>query len=239
MQGTFVLVTKRKKEMATKPTIAIIGSTGRMGTAIAKSLAKGNHRLLLFGRSAEEAARLGADIATAYPQSETEGIDCQVDACWEADIVILTVPHAAEAAVAERIKPYVTKKIVISIANPMNETMDGMAIPPDTSAAEELQRLLPDAHVVKAFNTTFAADFAEPVIAGQQVDAFVAGDNEQAVKTVSELVASAGFRPVIAGKLAVSRTLEHMQLLLIRLNIENGYNWHAGWKILHDEQVNQ
>ncbi len=219
--------------MATKPTIAIIGSTGTMGSAIAKSLAKRGHRLLLFSRSEEHADTLSKDMLALHPASDVEGMSCPVDASWEADIIILAIPYAAEAEVAERIRPYVTQKVVISISNPMNETMDGMVTTPASSAAAELQHLLPDAHVVKAFNTTFAADFAQPIIDGKQVDAFIAGDNAQAVQMVSQLVSDVGFRPVIAGKLHVSHTLEHMQLLLIQLNIEKGYNWHAGWKILH------
>ncbi|NCU04345.1 MAG: NADP oxidoreductase, partial [Chitinophagaceae bacterium] len=48
-----------------------------------------------------------------------------------------------------------------------------------------------------------------------------------------ELVKTAGFNPVLAGNLSVSRTLEAMQLLLIQLTVKNNYNWLAGWKILH------
>ncbi len=220
--------------MKTKSTIAVIGSTGNMGSAIAKSLARGRNRLLLFGRDEAKINTLQNDIRALNSDAEVEAMGCPKDASWEADIVILAVPYAAEAAVAEEIKPYVTQKIVISIANPMNETFDGMVTPTDSSAAQELQRLLPDAQVIKAFNTTYAANFAEPVIAGKPADAFVAGDDNQAVQTVTELVESMGLHPVVAGGLAVSHTLEHMQLLLIQLTEKNGYNWHAGWKILHN-----
>jgi predicted dinucleotide-binding enzyme len=79
------------------------------------------------------------------------------------------------------------KKIVISIANPLHETYNGLVTAPDTSAAEELQKLPHNSKVVKAFNTTFAADFTTPVIDGKQVDAFVAGNDEEAVQTVTEL----------------------------------------------------
>ena len=101
------------------------------------------------------------------------------------------------------------------------------------SLAEELQKLLPNSKVIKAFNTTFAADFTTPVIDGKQVDAFVAGNDEDALQTVSELVTTAEFNPIVAGNLSVSRTLESMQLLLIQLGIKYNYNWLAGWKILH------
>jgi predicted dinucleotide-binding enzyme len=82
------------------------------------------------------------------------------------------------------------------------------------SAAEELQHWLPNSKVVKAFNTTFADDFENPVIAGKRLDAFIAGDDEEVLITVSELVKTAGFNPIIAGDLTVSDTLERVQLLL-------------------------
>ncbi|RYZ17933.1 MAG: NADP oxidoreductase [Chitinophagaceae bacterium] len=219
--------------MNTKQTIAIIGATGNMGSAISTALAKGNNRLLLKATDKDKLNALVDSIRNSHPQADIEAAACPTDASWEADIILLAVPYAAEKEVAAQIREVANQKIVISIANPLNETYDGLVTAPDTSAAEELQKLLPHSRVVKAFNTTFAADFATPVIDGKQVDAFVAGDDAEAVATVSALVSTAGFRPIEAGKLAVSRTLEGMQLLLITLGIRNNYNWLAGWKILH------
>jgi 8-hydroxy-5-deazaflavin:NADPH oxidoreductase len=220
--------------MQTKQTIAIIGATGSMGSAISKSLAKGNYRLLLKAGNQDEIDQLIDEIVKTTPQAEVEGIACSKEACWEADIIIAAVPYSAEAEVAERIREVANQKIVISIANPLNETYDQLVTTADTSAAEELQKLLPNSKVVKAFNTTFAADFSNPVIDGKQADAFIAGDDKEALETVSELVNTAGFNPVVAGGLSVSRTLENMQLLLIRLGMKYNYNWLAGWKILHN-----
>ena len=220
--------------MQTKQTIAIIGATGSMGSAISKSLAKGNYRLLLNAGNQDEIDQLIDEIVKTTPQAEVEGIACSKEACWEADIIIAAVPYSAEAEVAERIREVANQKIVISIANPLNETYDQLVTTADTSAAEELQKLLPNSKVVKAFNTTFAADFSTPVIDGKQADAFIAGDDKEALETVSELVNTAGFNPVVAGGLSVSRTLENMQLLLIRLGMKYNYYWLAGWKILNN-----
>ena len=220
--------------MNTKQTIAVIGATGNMGSAISKSLAKGNNRLLLFANEQDKTAALVNDIKRANVSADVEALACATDASWEADIIIMAVPFQAEKEIASKIKEVANQKIVISIANPLNETFDGFVTTADTSAAEELQKLLPNSKVVKAFNTTFAADFTTPVINGKQSDAFVAGDNEEANNTVAALVQTAGFNPVVAGKLAVSRTLENMQLLLIQLGMKYNYNWLAGWKILHN-----
>jgi len=205
-----------------------------MGSGIAKSLSKSNNRLLLFAGKQDKSRALVNEIKNTYPSADVEAYECPADAAWEADIIILAVPYAAEKEMAAKIKEVANQKIVISIANPLNESYDGMLTAPDTSAAEELQKLLPNAKVVKAFNTVFAADFATPVIAGQQADAFVAGNDGDAVQTVSDLVANAGFNPIVAGNLTTSRTLENMTLLLIQLSMKNNYNWLAGWKILHN-----
>ena len=220
--------------MQTKQTIAIIGAAGNMGSALAKSLAKGNYRLLLFTDDKKDIKGLVKEIKLAHPGADVESVTCSYNASWEADIIIAAVPYSAEKEMADKIREVANQKIVISIANPLNETYDGLVTAPDSSAAEELQKLLPNSKVVKAFNTTFAADFATPVIDGKQADSFIAGNDADALATVSELVRTAGFNPIIAGALPVSRTLENMQLLLIQLGLKYNYNWLAGWKILHN-----
>ena len=220
--------------MHIQQTIAIIGATGNMGSAIAKSISKGPYRLLLKGNDKVALDNLVNEIKNTNTTADVEAAVCPTDACWEADIIILAVPYGAEKDLADAIKEFANQKIVISIANPLNEDFNGLVTASDTSAAEELQKLLPDSKVVKAFNTTFSADFSSPVIDGKKVDAFIAGNDEEALETVAKIVTTAGFNPIIAGDLSVSRTLENMQLLLIQLGLKYNYNWLAGWKILHN-----
>ena len=220
--------------MNTKQTIAVIGASGNMGSAISKSLSKGNYRLLLFSNEKGKTDALINEINNSHAAADLEALECSTDASWEADVIILAVPFQAEKELAEKIREVANQKIVISIANPLNEAYEGLVTSPGTSAAEELQKLLPNAKVVKAFNTTFAADFITPVIDGKQVDSFIAGNDEEALQTIFELVTTAGFNPIVAGDLSVSRTLEAMQLLLIRLGMKYNYDWLAGWKILHN-----
>ena len=205
-----------------------------MGSAIAKALAKGPYRLLLFAHDQQKLESLKEEITKASPAADLDCVGCPADASWEADVIIPAIPYEAEKDVAEKIRTVATQKIVVSIANPLNESYSGLTTAAGTSAAEELQKLLPASKVVKAFNTTYAADFAQPSINGQQVDAFIAGNDAEAIEVVKGLVTTAGFNPVVAGDLSVSRTLEAMQLLLIQLTIKNNYNWLAGFKILHN-----
>ena len=220
--------------MSTKQTIAIIGATGNMGSALAKTLSKGNNRLLLFANNQDKVKNLVDEIKSTNKKADVEGIECPANASWEADIIVMAVPYAAEKEIATRIKEVANQKVVISIANPLNEQYNGLVTPPDTSAAEELQKLMPNSKVVKAFNTVFATVFTTPNIDGKQVDVLIAGNDGSAMVTVSELVQTAGFNPVVTGELLISRTLENMALLLIQLTLKNNYNWQAGWKVLHN-----
>src|SRR6478672_10021319 len=112
--------------MKTKQTIAIIGATGSMGSAISKSLSKGNYKLLLHANNLSKVETLTALINKENPSADVETASCSVNASWEADIIILAVPFGAEKEVAEKIKNLSNQKIVISIANPLNDTYDGL-----------------------------------------------------------------------------------------------------------------
>jgi hypothetical protein len=216
-----------------KKTIAVIGATGNMGSGISRNLAKAGYRILLAGNNKLKLNDLLTKIKDFTPDADVEILDCSKEASWEADIIIPAVSYEVQSEVAAKIKDVVTGKIVISLSNPLNTTYDGLVTDPTTSAAEELAKLLPYSKIVKAFNTVFAADFNTPQIDGKTADVFVAGDDEEAVAAVTELVKDAGFNSLYAGNLTVSRTLENMMVLLIGLTMRNNYNWFAGWKILH------
>ena len=125
-----------------------------MGTAIAKSLSRNrDYRLLLM---ANDQGKL-VDLKLALEKSGTEAyaLSCAKEASWEADIIIVATPYEDERDVAEKIREVANGKIVISISNPLNKAYNDLVTSPETSAAEELQKMLPNSKVVKTFNTTF------------------------------------------------------------------------------------
>ncbi len=74
------------------------------------------------------------------------------------DLVIMAVPYPALADLADQYGDQLAGKVVVDITNPLNfETWDELVVPADSSAAQELQKRLPNSKVLKAFNTTFAA----------------------------------------------------------------------------------
>lgn len=212
-----------------KKTIAIIGAAGNMGSNLARNLAQAGYPLHLVDHHPEKVADLVSELEL---HTTIKVFESPQEASQHADIIVPAVGYGQQVEVAQQISAFVKGKTVISMANPLNASYDGLVTEPTTSAGEELAGLLPDAHVVKAFNTTLAADFQHTTLEGKKVDCFVAGDNEAAVNEVSELVRDAGFNPLVAGKMQVSRTLENMTLLLIGLSQRYNFNWVAGWKVL-------
>jgi predicted dinucleotide-binding enzyme len=90
-----------------------------------------------------------------------------------------------------------------------------------TSAGEQIAKAVPQAHVVKAFNTLFAQVLADgPRFANdQRGSVFVASDSERAKQSAIALARSLGWDTVDAGALVNARYLEP----LAGLNIYLGY----------------
>jgi 8-hydroxy-5-deazaflavin:NADPH oxidoreductase len=200
--------------------VAIIGA-GNVGTALATSITNAGHTVTITARDPEH-ARAAAERSGATPASSN------VAAAREADLVILAVPYAgATERVADDIRGEVAGKTVVDVTNPLTPDYSGLATD-GTSAAEELQKRLPDAHVVKAFNTIFATNQAAP---SRDIDGYVAADDANAKREVISLVESMGFTALDVGPLVAARHLEGMAFINIGLNAQNGWSWTSAWKL--------
>ncbi len=204
--------------------IAIIGA-GNVGSALATSFRRAGHTIIIASRDAEDAGKVAASTGARVAATNAE-------AAAAGDIVVLAIPFDSVAAVAAEIAPSVDGKTVVDVSNRMSFGADGPAIDTTSSNAEELAALLPGAHVVKAFNTLFAANQADPITEGVQLDGFVAADDAGAKTQVLELVRSVGLHPVDAGSLVRARQLEALAFLNIALNVANGGSWQSGWKLV-------
>ena len=211
--------------MAHNKTIAIIGATGNVGSAIAKCLSVTSNRLLLMSNEAEALAQLISEIRLTSPTVEIETATCAKEASWEADLIVVASSSIEGKEIAERIREVAIGKIVISVSQPINGCLNIVASPSNISAAEELQQLLPHSKVVKTFNTAFALDRFTPKSICNFADSFIAGNNGAAVDTVVELVRSAGFNPIPVGDLSASRMLERMQLKTMDQPVKNKSGW--------------
>lgn len=200
--------------------VAIIGA-GNVGKALATSITRAGHEVTLSA-STPESARQAADEVGARAASSN------VDATRDAEVVILAVPYvAAGEDVAQDIRDAVAGKTVVDVTNPLKPDFSGLATE-GSSAAEEFQKQLPAASVIKAFNTIFASHQANP---SADIDGFVAGDDDKAKQRVITLIESIGFSPVDVGPLSAARHLEGMAYINIGLNAQNGWSWTSAWKL--------
>jgi 8-hydroxy-5-deazaflavin:NADPH oxidoreductase len=192
--------------------VTIIGA-GNMGRGIGTRLVAGGNDVQIVDHDPAEARALAEELAGQGNGSATAAAEGDR---IEGDVVVLAVYYGSVPGVLDEYGDQLAGKVVVDITNPMNvETLDSLVTPPDSSAAEEIAKLLPEAAVVKAFNTTFAGTLAEGQAAGEQLDVFLAGDDEDARRKVSELIEAGGMRAIDTGPLRRARQLEHLGLLHI------------------------
>lgn len=96
----------------TKQTIAIIGSSSKIGASIAKRLCRDNYRLLLFEERSEEAESLSHEICSSVEGADVEFLTCKHLASWESDIIVIAKQDGALKKISDEIKEVSTQKIV-------------------------------------------------------------------------------------------------------------------------------
>jgi 8-hydroxy-5-deazaflavin:NADPH oxidoreductase len=186
--------------------ISIIG-TGNMARAIGALAVSGGNTVEVIGRDRSKAA----DLATTLGDSTTTG---EFGAAPAGDIVIVALRYADVVPVITQYGNALADKVIVDISNPFNADADGLALPADTSIAQEVAKAAPaGARVVKAFNTVFGHVLEK----GRTLDVFMAGDDPQAKARVSEFIASLGLRPLDVGGLTMAHWLEGTGLVLMGL----------------------
>jgi len=214
--------TRRSTNMTT---ITIIGA-GNMARGIAARAQAGGHAVQILARDAEAAAKLAGELGGGIT---TGGIGDAVTG----EIVVLALPYDAALAVAEELRDALAGKVVVDITNPVDfATFDRLVTPADSSAAEEIAKVVPASKVVKAFNTTFAGTLVGGEVAGEKLDVLVAADDAEAKAAVVELVESSGMRGLDAGPLKRSHQLEGIGFVHMTLQGQLGNTWSTGVKVI-------
>jgi len=209
--------------------IGIIGATGNIGTQLMLGLSKAGYELAIFARNKEKLAGKHDEALKSRVGAKIHMVPDIKQLVTNSDVIFLAVPHGEVAEITEQIKNEATGKIVVSVANPLNETYSGLVTGWESSAGEETQKALPNAKVVKAINTIFAGRINNPVQNGVKITHFIAGDDAKAVEIVGEIVNSLGHNPIHVGGIVESRTLEHMAFMNISLSLKKVFNWDSAY----------
>ena len=209
--------------------IAILG-TGVVGIALAKGFAARGDRVVFGTRSPD-----GDNARAALAAVPGATVASHVEAARGADRAVIALPWAAVApTLTPDLANALAGKTVIDATNPLDfvQGRPALAIGHRDSAGETVQRLLPDAHVVKAFNIITAGHMVQPKFPDGEPDMFIAGNHPRAKAEVAAVLRDFGWRSAIdLGGIEQSRLLEPLAMLWITYGFDHNH-WTHGFSLL-------
>lgn len=217
-------------------TIAIIGGTGALGSAIARRLAKAGRSVIMGSREASKAVAAAEAMSEAL-KAQGHSVKLQgasnLAAAEQAGMILLAVPFASQEASLREIAQAAAGKIVIDTTVPLvPPKVMRVQLPAEGCAALRAQALLGDAvTVISAFHNVAAHKLATDQTI--ECDVLVFGDQRAAREQVISLVEACGLRGLHGGALCNSAAAEALTSVLIFLNRTYGVDG-AGIRITGD-----
>jgi predicted dinucleotide-binding enzyme len=202
--------------------IVIVGA-GNVGRALGSGWLRAGHKVTY-------AVRDPAKPELAALRQQGASIVLSSSAATAGDVIALTVPWPAVDATIRSLGS-LAGKIVIDATNPLSPDFS-LAVGYNDSAGETVARLATGARVVKAFNITGSNNMADSRYSGGKLMMPVAGDDGEAKRVVLTLASDLGFDAIDAGPLTMSRYLEPMAMVWIKLAITQKMGRDFGFAIL-------
>jgi len=202
--------------------IVILGA-GNVGRALAGSWARVGHNVMVAVRDASR---------SDFEDLGIEGISLveAQGAAAHGNVIVLAVPWPAVGEALTQAGD-LTGKIVIDATNPLSEGLN-LAVGHHDSGGETVARLAKGAKVVKAFNITGAHNMADSDYSAGPLMMPIASDDKEAKAAASQLAGDLGFEPVDTGPLSVSRYLEPMAMVWMRLALVEKMGTGIGFALL-------
>ena len=206
-----------------KPSIAVLGGTGALGSGLALRWARAGYSVILGSRDAERAAERAREVS-ALSGAEIRAMS-YVDAAQAASLSVLAVPFKSQGEVLSQVKDALAGKVLVDCTAPLvPPKVSRVQMPAEGSAGLRAQGLLGEqVRVVSAFQNVGAKHLYDLEHA-IDCDVLICGDDAEAREAVAPLVEAAGMRGVIAGPLANSVAAEALTSLLIFINRHYGCN---------------
>ncbi len=197
--------------------IAVIGGTGGMGSALAWCWGRAGYKIFIGSRNAEKAELAAEKLNTTLGLNIASGLSNQ-EAASVVEIIVLTVPFANHEAIVDEIAEAAQGKIVVDTTVPLVPLkVSRVQLPEGGSVAKKTQeRLGKNVRVVSAFQTIAAAELAKDKKLEDEV--LVCGNNVEARTCVISLVEAAGLKGWHAGPIDNSVVSESLIPVLIFLN---------------------
>ncbi|GAB4293874.1 MAG: NAD(P)-binding domain-containing protein [Desulfuromonadia bacterium] len=208
--------------------IAFIGY-GNVGAPLADHLQRLGHVVTLAARDAgsdtvKKVLSLNAGISVASPQ----------EAVASANVVFLATPFQSNEDALLAVEKELQGKILIDCTNPVGPGLTH-GLNNAQSGSEMVQKLVPEAKVVKAFTIYGFENFEDNAYPSYNVKPVMmfCGNDPVAKQTVAGLIDQLGWEPLDVGGLEQALHLEHMTLLWVRMVRLNGHSPNLVWAALH------
>ena len=150
-------------------------------------------------------------------------------------LAMAVLGNAAEAAIEEAGPENFSGKVVIDAMNPLDFSAGfppKLSICGEDSLGEHVQRALPDAKVVKAFNIIGSPYFVDPRISESRPTMLIAGNDDGAKLVVREVLTGFGWSDVVdIGGIEGSRELEAICSIWVKIGAARNA-WDHGFKLL-------
>jgi len=214
--------------------ISVLGGTGDQGLGIVIRFVQEGEEVIIGSRKAEKAEAAVAKVKELLKQEDIPKLSgmSNEDAADKGDILILTVPLAAQMGTLKSVADFVDGKILIDATVPLDTVVGGgpgrYVDLWQGSAAERTAEILKDKNVkvISAFNNisnSHLMNFEEEI----DCDCLVSGDDNESKKIAMELINKIpGVKCIDCGPLEKARIVEKITPLLIGLNIK--YRSHYG-----------
>jgi NADPH-dependent F420 reductase len=204
--------------MSENTTIAVIGGTGAEGSGLALRWAHAGHRVIIGSRDQAKAQTAADELNAILGKPSVEGKSSE-DAVDHAQVVVLTVPYAAQLSTVEELIKKLDGKILVDVTVPLvPPKVSTVQLPESDSAAVALQaKVGPSVRVVSAFQN-ISAHKLKKLDHTMPCDVLVCSDDKDARLLVVGLAQDAGLRGINAGPLSNSTVAESLTSVLIWIN---------------------
>jgi predicted dinucleotide-binding enzyme len=211
--------------------VGIIGS-GSVGKVIGAGLLKHGHHVMLGTRNPEK-----PEVQTWLQQNPQGSAGTFQQAAEFGELIFLaTLGLAAQEAIGLAGLTNFSGKTVVDTTNPIADTPPvGGILPfftgPNESLAERIQATLPQAHIVKAFNSVGAPNMVNPTYKQGPPTMFYCGDDAGAKQQVAGIIQEFGWEPFDCGGIIASRAIEPLCILWCLRGFQHN-QWNHSFKLL-------
>jgi 8-hydroxy-5-deazaflavin:NADPH oxidoreductase len=194
--------------------VAIVGGTGNLGSALALRLGAPGVKVIIGSRDAQKAQNAVATLKPKMRAGELSGTTNQ-EAVKQAEFIVIAVPYEGHQQMVQDLKGQLAGKIVIDAVVPLKKIRP--FVPPAGSALQEAQQIIgAEAPVIGALHNISAVDLSE--VDAPLGDVLVCGDNEEAKQKVMEIIRRIGARAFDGGPAANAYVIEGLTGVIIHLN---------------------